>query len=146
MVTVQGMLNSFVFWSAWIIIPVIVEIVPSLASVVLLVRRRLREKNAGLAGPGSAGSAGTDGPSVGGRGSRPYVSLIVPVYNSATSLEACLASIDASTYPNDRLEVFLVDNGSTDDSFGVFSRCQRRFSDIHMHWTSSAQGKSKALN
>lgn len=143
MVTVQGMLNSFVFWSAWIIIPVIVEIVPSLASVVLLVRRRLREKNAGLAGPGSAG---TDGPSVGGRGSRPYVSLIVPVYNSAASLEACLASIDASTYPNDRLEVFLVDNGSTDDSFGVFSRCQRRFSDIHMHWTSSAQGKSKALN
>mgnify|MGYP000848154814 FL=1 len=38
----QTMLNSVVFWSAWIIIPVIVEIIPSLGGVILLVRRRIQ--------------------------------------------------------------------------------------------------------
>jgi biofilm PGA synthesis N-glycosyltransferase PgaC len=38
----QAMLNSVVFWSAWIIIPVIVEIIPSLGGVILLVRRRIQ--------------------------------------------------------------------------------------------------------
>lgn len=129
MVTAQSLLNSFVFWSAWIIIPVIVEIIPSIASVFVLVRRRLKGKNANVELSFS-----------------PDISLVIPVYNSANSLEACLASVDKSTYPNERIQVFLVDNGSTDDSFEVFSRCQERFSDIHMQWMSSAQGKSKALN
>jgi hypothetical protein len=38
----QTMLYSVVFWSAWIIIPVIVEIIPSLGGVILLVRRRIQ--------------------------------------------------------------------------------------------------------
>lgn len=31
--------NSFLFWAAWIIIPVIMEIIPSLGSVVILIKR-----------------------------------------------------------------------------------------------------------
>ena len=129
MVTAQSLLNSFVFWSAWIIIPVIVEIIPSIASVFVLIKRRLK-----------GGDANVE------LSYAPDISLVIPVYNSANSLEACLASVDKSTYPNERIEIFLVDNGSTDNSFEVYSRCQERFPDIHMQWMSSAQGKSKALN
>ena len=46
----------------------------------------------------------------------PFVSIIVPVWNSAASIRVCLAAIAAQTYPADRLEVLVVDNGSTDET------------------------------
>ena len=129
MATIQTLLNSFVFWSAWIIIPLLVEIIPSLGCVAMLVKRRLQHKD----GYPELGFA-------------PEITLIIPVYNSADSLEACIASVDASTYPSEKIRLFLVDNGSADESFKVFARCQEKFPAIRMQWMSSEQGKSKALN
>ena len=45
---------------------------------------------------------------------QPLISVIVPVYNVAPYLGRCLDSIAAQTWGN--LEVWLVDDGSTDDS------------------------------
>ena len=45
---------------------------------------------------------------------RPLISVIIPVYNVAPYLERCLDSIAAQTWEN--LEVWLVDDGSTDGS------------------------------
>ncbi len=42
----------------------------------------------------------------------PFVSVIVPVYNDAARLALCLAALEAQTYPPDRYEVIVVDNGS----------------------------------
>ena len=42
------------------------------------------------------------------------VSVIIPVYNAAAYLEACLESVFAQTYSN--MEILLVDDGSTDGS------------------------------
>lgn len=44
MVIIKQILNSFLFWGGWIIIPFIMEIVPALGSVFLLIRRNLRHK------------------------------------------------------------------------------------------------------
>lgn len=52
----------------------------------------------------------------------PRVSFIIPVRNDRDRLARCLASIAASAYPADRVEVIVVDNGSTDDSVGVARR------------------------
>jgi len=52
--------------------------------------------------------------------SRPKVSIIVPVYNSARYLEACVTSILEQDYPN--IEVLLVDDGSTDGSGSICDR------------------------
>lgn len=46
--------------------------------------------------------------------SRPLISVIVPIYNVADYIGACLDSICQQTYTN--LEIILVDDGSTDDS------------------------------
>jgi glycosyltransferase involved in cell wall biosynthesis len=53
----------------------------------------------------------------------PRVSFIVPVYNDAVRLETCLKSIRANWYPADRLEIVVVDNGSSDGSTAVARRC-----------------------
>lgn len=53
--------------------------------------------------PGEAGMPG------------PLVSVIVPLYNHAAYVEACLDSIAEETYP--RLELVVLDDGSRDESF-----------------------------
>ena len=43
---------------------------------------------------------------------RPFASVIIPVYNDAVRLTACLKALGRQTYPRDRYEVIVVDNGS----------------------------------
>jgi glycosyltransferase involved in cell wall biosynthesis len=58
----------------------------------------------------------------------PFVSVIIPVYNDADRLTRCLASLAEQTYPRDRFEVLVVDNGSKDDVNGVV----QTFEDVRM--------------
>lgn len=54
---------------------------------------------------------------------RPTVSLIIPVYNSAETLPACLDSVAAQTWKD--FEVILVDDGSQDHSRDILHQWQR---------------------
>lgn len=47
--------------------------------------------------------------------SKPFVSVIIPVYNDAHRLQQCLQALYVQTYPSSRYEVVVVDNGSTED-------------------------------
>lgn len=44
----------------------------------------------------------------------PFVSVIVPVLNGERTLRECLTSLMHVNYPSERLEILIVDNGSTD--------------------------------
>jgi glycosyltransferase involved in cell wall biosynthesis len=44
----------------------------------------------------------------------PAVSVIVPVYNGAKTIEDCLQSLLALDYPREKVELLVVDNASTD--------------------------------
>ena len=44
--------------------------------------------------------------------SRPFVSVIVPVFNDAERLKTCLDALEAQTYPKSLYEVIVVDNAS----------------------------------
>ena len=74
------------------------------------------------------------------------ISIIIPVYNSSATLEACIQSINDSSYDNESIEIMLIDNGSKDNSFKIFQNCQLKFNKLAMNWMYSKQGKSKALN
>lgn len=123
------MINSeILFWVAWVILPLIIEIIPAIMNFFLLILKYFRKKM--LVEPTLF----------------PEITIIIPVYNSGATLYKCLESIYLSDYDNRLITVFLVDNGSKDDSFSVFEQCQIAFSDLSMNWMVSNQGKSKALN
>jgi glycosyltransferase involved in cell wall biosynthesis len=48
----------------------------------------------------------------------PFVSVIVPVRDAAGRIPACLEALCAQTWPADRLEVIVVDDGSVDETRG----------------------------
>ncbi len=120
--------EKMVFWMAWIIIPLVMEIIPAIVGFALLIRKHFKSK----------------------KDARPIrfpeITLIIPIYKSENSLESCLSSISASDYPKDKILIMLVDNESPDKSFDVFCQCQKIFPELSMQWMKARQGKSKALN
>lgn len=44
----------------------------------------------------------------------PYVSVVVPVFNGRSLIGDCIESLLALDYPAERIEIIIVDNGSTD--------------------------------
>ncbi|HEY2823980.1 MAG TPA: glycosyltransferase [Gemmatimonadales bacterium] len=52
----------------------------------------------------------------------PLVTVIVPVFNERDRIGACLRALEAQSYPRDRIETIVVDNGSTDGTPEVAQR------------------------
>ncbi len=128
MTLINNFFNSAIFWAAWVVIPFFMEIVPSFMSIVVLIAKLIRPKR--FKDPGLW----------------PEVTLIIPVYNSEDTLGNCIKSINDSTYPNDKIKIYFVDNQGKDDSFGVYTQSQNEYPDLMMQWLNSKQGKSRALN
>lgn len=57
---------------------------------------------------------------------KPYISIIIPLYNKQNSIAATLQSVLAQTYTN--YEIIVVDDGSTDESANVAEATLREFS------------------
>lgn len=120
--------KQIVFWAAWVVIPLIMEIIPSIFGFfVLLKKRAIHKKDQALV-------------------YWPEITLIVPNYNSGDTLAKCLDSVFQSDYPADKITALIINNGSTDNSFEVFRRYQWEHSQYHLKWMNARQGKSHALN
>ncbi|MDX9701936.1 MAG: glycosyltransferase [Candidatus Auribacterota bacterium] len=52
----------------------------------------------------------------------PFVSVVVPAYNSAAMMELCLAALLAQTYPKNMYEIIIVDNKSTDSTADIIKK------------------------
>jgi poly-beta-1,6-N-acetyl-D-glucosamine synthase len=120
--------NFAIFWGVWLLVPLLVDGLTTLISLVtVLVMRRKRRISRDLK-------------------YYPLVSIILPVYNSQETLEACLRSIAAQDYPINRIEVFAVNNGSKDRSLEVFEKLRADLA-LNLQWLSVInQGKAWALN
>ena len=49
----------------------------------------------------------------------PYISICIPTYNNQTTIADCLESIKAQDYPQDRIEILVIDGGSTDKTLSL---------------------------
>jgi glycosyltransferase involved in cell wall biosynthesis len=52
----------------------------------------------------------------------PLISVVVPVLNAEETLAGCLTSMLNASYPDDRREILVVDNGSTDRTPEIIAR------------------------
>ncbi len=52
----------------------------------------------------------------------PRVSIVIPVWNGAATIDACLDAIEAQTYPRELIQLIVVDNGSTDATLAMLAR------------------------
>jgi glycosyltransferase involved in cell wall biosynthesis len=57
----------------------------------------------------------------------PMVSVVMPVFNEERFLQKCLDSVLASTFPLDRVQMIVVDGGSTDRSREIAAERGKRF-------------------
>lgn len=71
------------------------------------------------------------------------VSIIVPIYNMESKLDKCLTSIMKQTYKN--IEVILVLDGCTDNSFNICNRYKKNDSRIKLYEKKNG-GVSSARN
>jgi len=56
----------------------------------------------------------------------PFVSVIIPAYNEGALVQESILSATHCSYPRDRLEVIVVDDGSTDDTWQHIRRAARQ--------------------
>jgi cellulose synthase/poly-beta-1,6-N-acetylglucosamine synthase-like glycosyltransferase len=76
----------------------------------------------------------------------PAVSIILPVHNEAAGLEAKLTNLLELDYPDDRLEVCVVSDGSTDETVSIARAFEARCSFLRVIGLEMQGGKAGALN
>lgn len=120
-------INLVLFIISWIIIPLIIDVFFNLYSIIHVLFKRKKD--------------------ILSLEYYPYISVIIPVFNSSKTLNKCVTSILNQNYPLDKIEIFLIDNGSTDDSHKIFLDIQSKLnSKTRIWWLESNNGKSLALN
>ena len=119
-----------IYWGVWLLIPIVVDGITTLYTLIgvsLVHLQNARNRVPPLQ-------------------SHPLVSIIIPVYNSEETLEACLRSIAAQDYPAQKMEVHLINNGSSDRSHQIFVRLREKLP-LHLGWYSIFdKGKAWAMN
>ena len=58
------------------------------------------------------------------------VSIIIPIYNLEKSINSCIESLMKQNYPFNKLEVIIIDDGSTDESASICQEYAERFPNI----------------
>ena len=62
----------------------------------------------------------------------PNLSVIIPCYNEEKYIGQCLESLLANSYPQDRLEIWVVDGMSPDNTRAIVGQYQKKYRFIHI--------------
>lgn len=72
---------------------------------------------------------------------KPFISVVIPTYQHAQSLPACLDAVLAQSYPN--IEVIIVDDGSTDNTAEVVKPYLDRVRYVHQENAGSNPARNR---
>lgn len=98
----NNILTAFFFWGIWVILPIAVDgSLFFIYSMTIFVSRLIKPKPAEINIT---------------RADLPFVSIIVPTYNEEQNISTCLNFLKIQTYPHEKIEIIVVDNGSIDNT------------------------------
>jgi biofilm PGA synthesis N-glycosyltransferase PgaC len=90
--------DFLVMWGVWILIPLAADIAQALWDSLLVWRHgRLAKLFPPLM-----------------KSPLPKISIIIPAHNEQLNIDRCITSLKAQTYPHERIEILIVNDGSTD--------------------------------
>lgn len=75
----------------------------------------------------------------------PRITFVMPAYNVADYLEKSVNSIMKLDYPRNKIQVIIVDDGSTDDTLGIAKTLSKRYKNVRVLHKKN-EGKATALN
>jgi len=58
------------------------------------------------------------------------VAVIIPAYNEETFIAGCIDSLLAQNYPQDKVEIIVADNGSTDSTIKIAKNKNGKFKPV----------------
>lgn len=121
--------DEFIFWSVWVLIPLMWEIAAGFFSgIIIIVIRLISKRDKKLS-------------------YYPTFSILIPVYNSAATLKACLDSIANQEYDLSKIEIRILNNQKVrDGSYDIFCNFQGAHPELKVWWHDTHAGKAKALN
>ncbi|HLO47732.1 MAG TPA: glycosyltransferase [Kamptonema sp.] len=76
----------------------------------------------------------------------PPVSILVPAKNEGLLLTDLVNNLFGLNYPTTHLDIWVIDDGSTDETTQILSKLQTQFPSLQVHRRESKGGKSGALN
>ena len=71
----------------------------------------------------------------------PSISVVIPAYNAEDTIELCLDSLMRLNYPKDRMEILVIDNGSTDRTPDIIKNYPVRYLKEHKKGPGAARNK-----
>jgi len=77
---------------------------------------------------------------------KPYISIVIPTFNRSTKLSRCLNSLFNQTYPKDRYEIIIINDGSTDDTENILKEFKKKATCSFSWFSQKNQGIASATN
>lgn len=130
-ILLERVLSFGLYWGIWLLVPLLIDVTTAIVYLFnfLLDNRKNKDKI----------SVDLE--------FYPYITIIVPVHNSADTLYKCLQSILEQTYPVEFIQVICINNDSRDNSFEVFQQFHYDHPEMLVTWSAVERaGKSLALN
>jgi len=118
-----------IFWGVWIIIPVLFDGILTFIYMLYIIFKAPKKHQHDF------------DPKI-----LPKVSIIIPTYNEEENINECLNYLKIQTYPQEKMEIIVVDNGSTDATSNIVKEHMREIYQIKQgngHHGNNQNGKIK---
>lgn len=77
----------------------------------------------------------------------PTFSVVIPAHNESNTIISCVKSVVRAAYPKSKLQIIVIDDGSTDDTVKLLSEYKRRYKVKNLKIVNQInRGKAHALN
>jgi len=99
----NNIMSVLIFWGIWVILPVAIDGGLAFIYTMTILLAKLRAKSIKTIERVY-------------RKDLPFVSIIIPTYNEEQNISTCLSFLKIQSYPHDKIEIIVVDNGSADNT------------------------------